>query len=55
MANTDNQLQDFFGVMNSAQKVMFGLLLSLVIIISGAIFFWALQARWLQFGKDYLR
>ena len=43
MANTDNQLQDFFGVMNSAQKVMFGLLLSLVIIISGAIFFWAQQ------------
>tara|TARA_B100000575_G_scaffold294609_1_gene312124 strand:+ start:32835 stop:34475 length:1641 start_codon:yes stop_codon:yes gene_type:complete len=43
MANSDNQLQDFFGVMNSAQKVMFGLLLSLVIIISGAIFFWAQQ------------
>ena len=43
MANTDNQLQDFFGVMNSAQKVIFGLLLSLVIIISGAIFFWAQQ------------
>lgn len=43
MANTDNQLQDFFGVMNSAQKVMFALLLSLVIIISGAIFFWAQQ------------
>ena len=43
MANTDNLLQDFFGVMNSAQKVMFGLLLSLVIIISGAIFFWAQQ------------
>lgn len=43
MATKDNQLQDFFGVMNSAQKIMFGLLLSLVIIISGAIFFWAQQ------------
>ena len=39
MANTDNQLQDFFGVMNSAQKVIFGLLLSLVIIISEPYFF----------------
>lgn len=43
MATKDNQLQDFFGVMNTAQKIMFGLLLSLVIIISGAIFFWAQQ------------
>jgi flagellar M-ring protein FliF len=43
MATSDSQIQEFFGVMNSAQKVMFGLLLSLVIIISGAIFFWAQQ------------
>jgi flagellar M-ring protein FliF len=43
MATSDSQIQEFFGAMNSAQKVMFGLLLSLVIIISGAIFFWAQQ------------
>ncbi len=43
MATSDSQIQEFFGVMNSAQKVMFGLLLSLVLIISGAIFFWAQQ------------